>query len=91
LKFRTLLDDKRRDEIERFRSELFRRIASGSPEKAEALERAEAAIKQYNAVLPDAQSRLDRANMDKRKGLQDMLDFYRAVITILETYRSNLS
>ena len=85
--FRTLLDNKRRDEIEQIRSELMKRIGQGSPEKTEAYERANAVIEQYFIVLPEIKSRYDRALPDKRKGLQDMIDFYSSVISIATTYR----
>ena len=85
--FRELLDDKRRSEIEQLRSELLKRIGQGSPEKAEMLERANTIIEQYSVILPDVKSRYDRATLDKRKGLQDIIDFYSSVISIASTYR----
>ena len=87
--FRTFLDDKRRREIDLFRTELLRRIAQGSPEKAETLERAEAIIKKYSAVLPDIQSRIDRTNIDKRKSIQDIMDFYTSVLEIARKYTND--
>lgn len=87
MSFRTLLDDKRRGEIEQIRSELLRRIGQGSPEKIETLERANAIIEQYSIVLPEVKSRCDRAQPDKRKGLQDIIDFYSSVISIATAYK----
>lgn len=87
ISFRKLLDNKRRAEIEQMRSELMKRIGQGSPEKAESRERANKAIEQYSKPLQEVQSRYDRALPDKRKGLQDMIDFYTAVITTATVYR----
>lgn len=85
--FRLLLDDNRRNEIEQIRSELMRRIGQGSPEKAETRERANAVIEQYFVALQEVKSKYDRAPLDKRKGLQDMVDFYSSVISIATAYR----
>lgn len=85
--FRALLDNKRRAEIEQIRSELMKRIGQGSPEKAETRERANTIIDQYSKPLQELQSKYDRALPDKRKGLQDMIDFYAAVIAIATAYR----
>lgn len=87
LQFHKIADDKRRGEIMQIRTELLRRIGQGSPEKEETLARAEEILQQYPAMLPDAEMRVSKANPDKRKGHQDMLDFYQAVISITKTYK----
>jgi hypothetical protein len=85
--FRAFLDDKRRGEIDQFRTELLRRVAAGSPEKAECLERMKQVSAKYAPAIQDVRLRIDKANLDKRKGYQDILDFYMAVLSIAEKYR----
>ncbi|MDR0935252.1 MAG: tubulin-like doman-containing protein [Oscillospiraceae bacterium] len=71
-----LLDANRRSEIEQLRTELLRRIGQGSAEKVETLNSITELIERYTAALPEVQTKLDRAQIDKRKGLQDTLNFY---------------
>ena len=87
--FRGFIDDKRRTDIEMYRSELLRRIGQGSSEKAEVFSRAEDIISVYSSAIPDVQSRIDRAAGDKRKNLRDALDFYSAVLDIAKSYKTN--
>jgi hypothetical protein len=83
------MDDKRRNEITLLRQELLRRIAGGSSEKPDTLERVTAIIEQYAAMLPQAQTRFDRIEIAKRKSVKDMIDFYQSIITILTRDKGN--
>ena len=88
-RFREFLDDKRREDINMFRKELLRRIAQGSAEKTEAIERIDGIISAYSAVIPAAQERVSRAASDKRRDLQDILDFYTTILSIAEKYKTD--
>ena len=87
--FRGFLNESKRNEIETFRTELLRRIAQGSSEKAETIGRVEAVISRYSAAIPEVQERIDRTSFDKRKNLQDIMDFYSSVFDIAKQYKSN--
>ena len=87
--FRSFLDDSRRNDIELFRTELLRRIAQGSSEKEETLERAESIIRSYGEAITEVQMRIDRTSGDKRKSINDVMDFYSSVLDIAKSYKSN--
>ncbi len=87
--FGVYLDDQRRNEIEQIRSELLKRIGRnpGGQEKTETLERTITIIDQYSSYLEEARERYNRAPLDKRESLQDIIYFYSSVASIATTYK----
>jgi hypothetical protein len=83
------LENERRGEINKIRSELLERVSMGGSEKQEVQGRVEQTAQAYAAAMQEIKNRISRADLGKRKALAEAHEFYSAVLKIAEIYMRN--